>query len=205
MGDLLWTVDPGQRGRRVLYSTSTVGAAPARLVDSLAASQNGPMSRTRRLLGPLLLLVLAAITPPLHAADAEADAVVGTWLTEAGEKGGRAYVQVARQGDRLVGRIVRLEEPDFEAGHPRAGKPKVDLENPDPKLRERPIVGLQILQGFTYAGDGKWTGGTIYDPANGKTYKAQITLNDRNTLALRGYIGIPALGRTTTWKRVQGG
>ncbi|HVS03730.1 MAG TPA: DUF2147 domain-containing protein, partial [Thermoanaerobaculia bacterium] len=79
--------------------------------------------------------------------------------------------------------------------------PKVDLENPDPKLRERPIVGLRILVGFRYA-DGKWTGGTIYDPANGKTYKAQMTLKGPDTLDVRGYVGITLFGRTTTWKRV---
>lgn len=161
------------------------------------------MSTTRRIALCLLLLApLAAL--PVAAADARADAVLGTWLTEAGERGGRAHVKISRQGDRLVGTIVHLEEPNFEAGHPRAGKPKVDMSNPDPKLRERPIIGLQILQGFTYAGDGKWTGGSVYDPANGKTYKAQITLQGRDQLALRGYIGVPMLGRTSTWKRVGG-
>ena len=154
----------------------------------------------------LATLVAAALTlvPAAGAADAAADAVLGTWLTEAGEQGGRAHVEITRQGNGIVGRIVHLEEPDFEAGHPRAGKPKVDLENPDPKLRERPIIGLQILGGFTYDGDGKWTGGTVYDPANGKTYKAQITLDGRDRLDLRGYIGVPLLGRTSTWKRVGG-
>ena len=156
----------------------------------------------------LRLALLALLAPlavlPLLAADAQADAVLGTWLTEAGEQGGRAHVQISRQGKGLVGKIVHLEEPNFEPGHARAGKPKVDLENPDAKLRERPILGLAILQGFTYAGNGKWTGGTVYDPANGKTYKAQLTLTGRDTLALRGYIGVPMLGRTSTWKRVGG-
>jgi uncharacterized protein (DUF2147 family) len=160
---------------------------------------------TSRLALCFLLLAPLLALPRGAAADDAATAVLGRWLTEAGDQGGRAHVEISRQGERLVGRIVHLEEPNFEAGHPRAGKPKVDLENPDPKLRERPIIGLQILQGFTYAGDGKWTGGTVYDPANGKTYKAQITLQGRDTLALRGYIGVPLLGRTSTWRRVAGG
>lgn len=161
------------------------------------------MDTSRRLAASVLLLTAALLVPAAAAADPAADAVLGTWLTEAGDQGGRAHVEITRQGNRLVGRIVHLEEPDFEAGHPRAGQPKVDLENPDPKLRERPILGLQILGGFTWD-DGKWTGGTIYDPANGKTYKAQITLDGRDRLALRGYIGVPLFGRTSTWRRVAG-
>jgi uncharacterized protein (DUF2147 family) len=150
----------------------------------------------------LLLAGLLLLSGAAFAADAAADTVLGTWLTEAGDRGGRAHVEISRSGDSLVGKIVHLEEPNFEAGHARAGKPKVDLENPDPKLRERPIIGMQILSGFTYDGDGEWSGGTIYDPANGKTYKAQITMDGRDALALRGYIGLPIIGRTANWKRV---
>jgi uncharacterized protein (DUF2147 family) len=152
----------------------------------------------------LLLLALIVFFAPLAARGGD-DSLLGTWLTEEGEKGGRAHVEIRRQGDRFVGRIVHLEEPDFPADHDRAGQPKVDLENPDPKLRERPILGLTVLQGFEHAGGGRWTGGTIYDPANGKTYRAQITLDGRDRLQLRGYVGIPLFGRTSTWRRVGAG
>lgn len=154
----------------------------------------------------LLLLAVAALlaiaATALAAAGSGADAVLGTWRTEPGEQGGRANVEVSRRGDQLIGTIVSLEEPDFPADHERAGQPKVDLENPDTSKRERPIVGLRILSGFTYDGDGKWSGGTIYDPANGKTYKAKLSLEDRDTLDVRGYVGVPLFGRTTTWKRI---
>ena len=154
----------------------------------------------------LLLLTVAALlaiaATALAAAGSGADAVLGTWRTEPGEQGGRARVEISRRGDQFVGTIVSLEEPNFAADHERAGQPKVDLENPDASKRERPIVGLRILSGFTYDGDGTWSGGTIYDPANGKTYKARIRLQDGDTLDVRGYVGVPLFGRTTTWKRV---
>lgn len=162
----------------------------------------------RQALPPFLLLLLAlalllAIAgTALAAAGSGADAILGTWRTEAGDQGGRANVEIRRQGDRFVGVIVSLEEPNFPPDHARAGQPKVDLENPDASKRERPIVGLRILSGFTYDGDGRWSGGTIYDPANGKTYKARMTLEDARTLDVRGYVGVPLFGRTTTWKRV---
>jgi uncharacterized protein (DUF2147 family) len=152
------------------------------------------------LLAAAALVAIAATA--LAAAGSGADAIVGTWRTEPGEQGGRAHVEISRRGDQLVGTIVKLEEPNFAAGHERAGQPKVDLENPDPAKRERPIVGLRILSGFTHDGDGQWSGGTIYDPANGKIYKARIRLKGRDTLDVRGYVGVPLFGRTTTWKRI---
>jgi uncharacterized protein (DUF2147 family) len=57
------------------------------------------------------------------------------------------------------------------------------------------------LDGFDYAGEGKWKNGRVYDPNSGKTYKCKLTLVDENTLELRGYIGISLLGRTETWSR----
>ena len=170
----------------------------------------GPTRRPRA--RPLPLLVIAAalsmmLAPlPALAADLRADAVTGLWLTEEGDKGGRARVEVSRTADgEFVGEIVWLEEPRFPPGEPMAGEPKVDLENPDPEKRDRPVLGLEILSGFTYEGDGRWSGGTIYDPANGKTYKARMSLDSAgdDTLDLRGYVGIPLFGRTTTWTRVE--
>jgi uncharacterized protein (DUF2147 family) len=159
----------------------------------------------RRHLAPLLALLAATTLAPAAAAatGSGADALLGTWLTEPGDRGGRARVEISRVGKPFVGRIVWLEEPDFPPGDPRAGEPKVDLENPDAKLRERPILGLRILDGFTYTGPGEWSGGTIYDPANGKTYKARMRLTGPDTLDVRGYVGIPLFGRTTAWKRVE--
>ena len=165
------------------------------------------MSPTPHSPSPLLLLLPAAVlllTIALPAAAQPADAVTGLWLTEEGDQGGRARVEVKQEGGEYVGRIVWLEEPEFPSGE-HAGEPKIDLENPDAAKRDRPVLGLAILEGFTYGGDGTWSGGTIYDPANGKTYKAKMSLSGAgdSTLDLRGYVGIPLFGRTTTWRRVE--
>jgi len=168
--------------------------------NQLRTPPPSPTATTALLLACALISLLAA----LPAVAQPADAVSGLWLTEEGDKGGRARVEVKRNEEgTFTGTIVWLEEPLFEPGEPRAGEPKVDLENPDPALRERPVLGLAILEGFTYDGDGTWSGGTIYDPANGKTYKARIRLGDEDTLDVRGYVGIPLFGRTTTWRRVR--
>jgi uncharacterized protein (DUF2147 family) len=175
-------------------------AAGARAAAAAAPDRRPALVAFTLLAFAAVLLALAGAAGA--AAVAGADAIVGTWRTEPGEQGGRAHVEISLRGDQLVGTIVKLEEPNFAADHARAGQPKVDLENPDPAKRERPVVGLRILSGFTYEGDGQWSGGTIYDPANGKTYKARIRQKGRDTLDLRGYVGVPLFGRTTTWKRI---
>lgn len=141
-----------------------------------------------------LLLMAAAIfiSVPVWA---QADALLGIWLTE--EKNSQIEITKTSSG-QFVGRIVWLNEPLDEDG-----KVKTDKENPNASLRNQRLLGLQILKGFTYdARKGEWSGGTIYDPDNGKTYSAFMRLDGNNTLILRGYVmGMRMLGRNSTWTR----
>ena len=96
-----------------------------------------------------------------------------------------------------------MTRPGFlTASHPKNddGTDKVDKENPDEARRNDPIIGLNLVKGFTYKGSNKWAGGTIYDPNNGKTYKCKIKL-EGNQLKVRGFIGVSLLGRTAVWVR----
>jgi len=143
-----------------------------------------------------LLLVSAFAS----AAD-DADSVLGTWVTA----DGKAHVQVVKHGDVYDGSIVWLQEPDYPADDKTtAGKPKVDRENPDQSLKSRPVLGLPLIQGFKYAGDGVWNEGKIYDPTNGKLYSCNITLMMDGRLKVRGYWGISLFGRTEIWTRPAG-
>ena len=60
-----------------------------------------------------------------------------------------------------------------------------------------------MLKDFVYKGADVWEEGTIYDPLNGNTYSCTIKMTDKNTLDIRGYIGVSALGRTDIWKRLE--
>jgi uncharacterized protein (DUF2147 family) len=108
-------------------------------------------------------------------------------------------VKVEKIGGKYYGKIVWLREPN----DPATGTPKVDKNNPDEALRSVPLRGYRLLKDFTFAGGEEWTDGSIYDPENGSTYSCVITLKDANTLDIRGYIGVKALGRTDVWKRLQ--
>jgi hypothetical protein len=76
-------------------------------------------------------------------------------------------------------------------------------EKRDPQQRSRPVLGLAILQAAERsAGDRREWVGTIYDPGSGHTYSCTIRSEGDDRLQLRGYIGVPLIGRTTTWIRV---
>ncbi len=68
--------------------------------------------------------------------------------------------------------------------------------------KDKPVLGMEIIYDMSKNGN-VWQGGRILDPEVGKDYKCKITMPDKNTLNVRGYIGIPALGRTQTWHRVR--
>ena len=118
--------------------------------------------------------------------------ILGLW--DAGE----SHVEIYACEDRLCGRIAALDEPLDEEG-----KEKLDKNNPEPALQSRPLLGMDLIAGFVRAGKKKWEDGTIYDPRDGKTYKCVMKLQRDGTLKVRGYVGIPLLGKTVEWTRVE--
>ncbi len=180
-------------------------------VAARGASASGPISHPRvrslRLHEKISISVfgfaltaLAAFVPAVSHAGNNADRILGVWLTQ----DGKARVQVVEEQGIYDGHIIWLKQPLYPANDPHGmgGKPKVDRRNPHQSLRGRPIIGLPLVSGFHYAGDGEWDGGIIYDPENGTTYRCTITLTPDGTLRVRGYVGIPLFGRTTVWTRI---
>jgi uncharacterized protein (DUF2147 family)/fucose 4-O-acetylase-like acetyltransferase len=136
-----------------------------------------------------LVLLLVGATSALGATP------VGRWYAD----GGAAQVELRPCGAALCGEVVWLRSPFDERGCLLR-----DRWNPDPALRERSVVGLEIVRDLVPAAgrSGAWSGGTIYDPGSGRTYRVTLELDGEDRAFLRGYLGIPLLGRTTTWLRV---
>jgi uncharacterized protein (DUF2147 family) len=146
----------------------------------------------------VLLAGIFLFLPPIWAGE-PGDAILGKWHTT----DDKSLVEVFKDKDRFCAKIVSLKEPNWPANDEEGmgGKPKNDRRNPDPRLRSRPIAGIQFMSGFVYAGKKVWDGGTIYDPESGKTYKCKMSLISTNQLEVHGYVGISLLGRTVDWKR----
>lgn len=124
-------------------------------------------------------------------AETKADDLLGFWLSE----GDDAVIKIEQKKDKFQGDIVWLK-----AVHTGEVEEKLDEKNPKEELRDRSLIGLTILEGFEFE-DGQWIGGTIYDAKSGKTYSAKMKLEDKDTLSLRGYVGISLFGRTSKWTR----
>lgn len=122
------------------------------------------------------------------------DRLKGIWETSSG----KARVKIDKIGNKYYGKIVWLKTPI----DPETKKPKTDKNNPDESMRSKPLRGYRMLKDFVYKGKNTWEDGTIYDPENGSTYSCIITMKGDKVLNIRGFIGVKALGRTDTWKRV---
>ena len=145
------------------------------------------------------LLMLGFALAPAPAGEAAGAALVGLWETGKGE----ARVEIAPCGPRICGEIVWLEDP----AAPDGSGPKLDVFNPDPALRGQEILGLRILEGVSPAPDdgGRWSGGRVYDPNKGRTYRCYLELQEDGRLKVRGFLGFSLLGRTTYWTPVPRG
>ena len=126
------------------------------------------------------------------------DALVGVWLEEEGQSKIEIYAVNTSEGIKYEGKIIWLEEPLRENG-----EIKLDDKNPNPQLREQTILGLIIMKDLKFKRTSYWYDGSIYDARSGKTYSLEIIMPDKNTLKLRGYLGISLIGKTTIWKRVK--
>ena len=160
-----------------------------------------------------LFRALASVLPALLAASAgpgggalgqsPSSQVFGLWL----DPSIGAQVRLVPCGDGLCGDLVRLP----------AEAPRTDVNNPDPGLRGRPLLGLRIVENFRPAGDGLWDGGgmqgarpgRIYLPANGdtlgddaNTYRIKLTGPDRLSIGIKDCL--LTCGMNRIWRRVDG-
>jgi uncharacterized protein (DUF2147 family) len=134
----------------------------------------------------LLVLVRAACAAPVASLE-------GRWWTEKKE----GIVEIYRCGDMLCGKLlwfrIKPDDPNPQG---------LDLNNPDPAQRSRPLCGLIFMTGFRPASaPNSWEDGRIYDADNGNTYHANLLLQADGTLSLHGYIGIPLFGAGEIWTR----
>ena len=139
------------------------------------------------------LATQSATPSATQSATVPADSPVGLWKTiDEATKQPKAQIRISDQGGALVGRIEKILVPN-------AGDAVCDQCTDQRK--DKPIQGMTILSGLKKEGQ-EWTGGEILDPNNGKVYKAMAKLADGGRkLEVRGFVGIPTIGRTQSWLR----
>lgn len=104
-----------------------------------------------------------------------------------------SVIEIYKKDGKAYAKIIEITDPE------RKNATCIKCKG---KRKDQPILGMDILTGLK-KDDDEWSGGKILDPKNGKEYKCYIKLKDKNTLKLRGYIGISLIGRTAIWKRAK--
>jgi uncharacterized protein (DUF2147 family) len=134
-----------------------------------------------------LTVFLAATFLPATTFAAPPNGVRGDWKTDTG-----SIVRIEPCGSAVCLTVVKLSPTSPET---------TDQQNPNARLRNRPLCDLVVGDNFEEPDPSHLTEGKLYDPQSGHTYKGTITAAG-DTLRLRGYIGISVFGRTETWHRV---
>lgn len=127
---------------------------------------------------------------------AEGASPVGLWKTVDDETGKeKSYVRITENDGKLVGKIEKLVDP---------AKADAKCDKCTDERKDQPVVGMTIIRNVKKDGEDLWDGGDILDPNNGKVYKVRLKPeDDGRKLSVRGYVGMPLLGRSQTWVRVE--
>jgi uncharacterized protein (DUF2147 family) len=149
-----------------------------------------------------IVILIALFVFPILSAVAQttaADKIIGTYYVADDTSGEDCKVKITKdKSGTYSGRIIWVKNPNN-----KDGTPKKDIMNPDPAKRNTPGDQIALVFHFRYdAKKNQWVDGEIYDPIHGKMYKCKMWFESENVLRVRGYIGVPALGRTMTWKKL---
>jgi len=130
---------------------------------------------------------------------AQANTPAGLWKTvDDNTKREKSLVRIVETNGIFSGKVEKVIDPD---------SPKDALcKDCSDDRKDKPVIGLTIIRNVKASADDKsvFDGGDILDPDNGKVYKVKLKLVDNGArLDVRGYIGLPMLGRTQIWSRVE--
>ncbi len=124
------------------------------------------------------------------------DDILGKWM--AVDKS--VSVNVYREGNSYQAKILWF---DKSRG---SGKPihaSIDSHNPNPELRHRKVIGMEILSNLTFNPEKqRWEHGKIYDASSGRTWDANVEVKDGNHLCVRGFWKWTWIGKSLCFTRI---
>ncbi len=116
-----------------------------------------------------------------------AEDAFGTWV----DPDTGSHIRVSKCGGGLCATIVKVKDPS-----------RTDINNPNPKLRKRPVVGITLMSGAKKSGEKSWSG-KLYNTQDGQVYSGSLTVIDKNHLKLQGCVLGGLICKGPTWTRVQ--
>jgi uncharacterized protein (DUF2147 family) len=141
----------------------------------------------------IILSILFGLTSSVLLA--QNHSVLGKWKTIDDETGkATSVIEIFEKHNKIYGKIIELLNS-------KAKNPK--CEKCDGEDKNKPVIGLIVIKGLTKDKEG-YSNGKILDPKHGKVYKCSMSLETKDRLKVRGFIGINLFGRTQFWERVKG-
>ena len=125
------------------------------------------------------------------------DPAIGVWKTIDDKTNQPAsLIKIEQVNGVLEGTIIKT--------FPRPNEtPLVNCNLCKDDRKDKPIVGMKIMTDLKQDQVGVWSGGKILDPKDGEVYKVKIATEDGKKMDVRGYIGVPLLGRTQVWYKAE--
>lgn len=146
----------------------------------------------------LLLFLFLSVCVSQSFGQSTGEEIIGTWWNQ--EKDGQ--IEIYKSGNTYAGKLVWMKDQN----DPATGKLLLDKKNPDEKLRSKPLLGSNLMYGFTFSKqENEWNNGKIYDGRKGKTYKCLLRIQADHVLKVTGYLGASWMGlcETTIWTRIK--
>ena len=127
----------------------------------------------------LILSILLASTFTIQQVQTAEESIVGYWLAP------QSIFEIKNCDGALCAEIVQIFVEDG-----LDPKSILDSKNMDPELQSRPLIGINVLEGFYGEFNAKNTlkGGRIYNPRDGKTYKSKLHRLDNGNLRVEGCV-----------------
>ena len=122
--------------------------------------------------------------------------IFGKWKTIDDRTGNpKAIISIYERDGLMYGEVLEIVEK---------GKEDSLCVKCNGDMKDKPVVGMTIIDGLKENEDGEWKGKTLFDPEQAMTFRCKIWLNpdDSNELKVRGYLAF--IYRTQTWIRVEG-
>jgi uncharacterized protein (DUF2147 family) len=141
------------------------------------------------------LLLFAGNTGKTNNSIVAAELICGKWQTEEGN----LTVQVYKADDEFKAKIIWFNDGDSDKDMDKW----IDKRNPDPTLRGRKILGMNVLEKLVYDPDSNsWEDGLIYDAKNGRHWNSSALIDKDGKLKVKGYWHFKFIGKTMTFKRI---
>ena len=142
----------------------------------------------------LSLFTLCTVCISSHA-QTNTDAIVGKWMSSENN----LEVEVFKEGSEYKARVVWFDDTDDKTNPMNE---RCDKKNPDKSLRNRKIIGMEVMHGLVYnADDDEWQDGRIYDASSGKDWNAKAWITKDGWLKVRGFWHFEFLGENISFKK----